>query len=82
MVLIFLMMVGTGMQIGNSITLALTPFKSHGAKASSVFAFTNYTIASLVVYAAPYFIGSHLLSLGQTYLIITVILLVTSRLII
>ena len=82
MTLIFLLMVGTGMQIGNSITLALTPFKSHGAKASSIFAFTNYTIASLVIYIAPYFIGSHLLSFGQTYLIITVILLITSRLMI
>ena len=77
--LIFFFMIGTGMQIGNSITLALAPFKNHSAKASSIFTFINYAIASFVTYFAPYWIGSHINSFGFTYLGIAFILFVTSR---
>ena len=77
--LMFALMVGTGMQIGNSITLALTPFKEHGARASSVFAFSNYGLASLVTFTAPYLAGSHIYSFGYTYLSITVILVIVSQ---
>lgn len=68
------MMIGTGLQIGNSITLALSQFKQHTGKISSIFALMNYALASLVNYIAPILVGNHLYSFGHTYLPIALIL--------
>ena len=67
-------MIGTGLQIGNSITLALSQFKQHTGKISSIFALMNYALASLVNYIAPILVGNHLYSFGHTYLPIALIL--------
>ena len=74
--LILVLMVGTGLQISNSITLALTPFDKRPGVASSVFAVFNYLIAAIVTILAPYVIGNHLYSIPETYSIICTILII------